>query len=170
MKGANDNEVTTGKVVRQLIVIAGLVVSVLMIIFFIYPWGGWLPSVLLFFVTVLMLVRAYSAGHRYRCANCDSVFRVPVTVDLFTGGGIGKNPDGTYHNWKSLTCPQCGQRTRAVVVKVDPEPVPRKGRLTAPAPKGETSTADTDAPAGPDSARTPSSGRSPHAKRRKTRR
>ncbi|HMK92772.1 MAG TPA: hypothetical protein VK576_07220, partial [Thermoleophilia bacterium] len=33
--------------------------------------------------------------------------------------GIGKNADGTYHTWKSLTCPSCGKRTRAVAVRVD---------------------------------------------------
>ena len=29
----------------------------------------------------------------------------------------GKNPDGTYYSYKTLTCPNCGKRTKARVVK-----------------------------------------------------
>jgi predicted RNA-binding Zn-ribbon protein involved in translation (DUF1610 family) len=159
MKRTNDEQVSAGRVIRQLILVAGLIVSVLMIAFVIYPWRGWVPSVLIFIVMAVMLVRAYSTGHRYRCANCGWVFRVPVAVDFFTGGGIGKNPDGTYHNWKSLTCPECGQRSRAVVVRVAPG-----DEDAAPEPTGSSRD---DAPTAT-SAR--SGGRDPNAKRRRAKR
>lgn len=147
---------------RQIVLVGGLLISVFLIAFVIYPWGGWLPSILLFLVMLVTLVRAYSAGHRYRCANCGHVFRVPVAVDFLTGGGIGKNADGTYHNWKSLTCPSCGQRSRAVVVKVDPDVAAREleeqSRLAG---------SDEKAAAGQ---REPATRRSPHAKRARKRR
>jgi rubredoxin len=152
MKRANDQQVTVGRVFRQLVLVGGLVISVLLIAFIIYPWRGWVPSVLIFIVMAVMLVRAYSTGHRYRCANCGWVFRVPVAVDFFTGGGIGKNPDGTYHNWKSLTCPECGQRSRAVVVRVvpgdeDATPDSSEGKPDAerPAPSAKSGRRDPNA-------------------------
>lgn len=104
-------------VLRRLLVVAGFAVALFLVLVFIYPWGGLLPSALAMLATTVMLVRAYSLGHRYRCDNCGREFRVPLLVDLLTMSGIGKNPDGTYHNWKSLTCSHCAVRTRAVVVQ-----------------------------------------------------
>lgn len=159
MKRTNDDQVTAGRVFRQFILVGGLVISVVMIVFVIYPWGGIVPSILLFVVMVVMLVRAYSTGHRYRCANCGRVFKVPVGVDMFTGGGIGKNSDGTYHNWKSLTCPECGQRSRAVVVRVvpgDDEVTPASGSGSADEALPETSSRR--------------GGRDPNTKRRRAKR
>jgi hypothetical protein len=103
-------------VLRKLLVVAGFAFSVIVVILFIYPWGGWLPSALVMLATTVMLVRAYSLGYRYRCGSCGKGFRVPLLVDLFTMSGIAKNPDGTYYNWKSLTCPNCGEISKAVVV------------------------------------------------------
>jgi len=114
---ADDRGHGAGDVLRTLLVAGGFAFAVVLVVIFIYPELGLLSSLLIMAAVTLMLVRAYSLGHRYRCARCGDVFRVPLLVDLLTMGGIGKNPDGTYHNWKSLTCPRCGRRSRAVVVK-----------------------------------------------------
>ena len=103
---------------RRILAGAGLVFAFILIMLFIYPRYGWLYAGLLMLIVTFMVVRAYSMGYRYICANCGTVFRVPVPVDFLTFSGMGKNPDGTYHTWKSLTCPSCGQRTKAVAVKV----------------------------------------------------
>lgn len=104
-------------VLRKLLIVAGFAFSVVMVVLFIFPLGGWWLSVLVMLATTFMLVRAYSLGYRYRCANCGRGFRVPLLVDMFTMSAIGKNPDGTYFNWKSLTCPHCGKVSKAVVVR-----------------------------------------------------
>ena len=98
---------------------AGLVFCFLVIVIAIEPRYGWPFSLLLMLIVTIMLVRVYSMGYRYRCANCGAVFKVPLAVDFLTFSGIGKNSDGTYHTWKSLTCPSCGRRTRAVAVRVE---------------------------------------------------
>ena len=129
-----------GDVLRRLIVGGGLVFAFILIILIIYPRYGWLYSLLLMVIVTFMLVRAYSMGYRYICANCGRAFKVPLVVDFLTFSGMGKNPDGTYHTWKSLTCPHCGRRTRAVAVRVEtvagadeaspPPPKPAKDRGT----------------------------------------
>jgi len=106
-------------VVRRLLVGGGFVFSFLLVVILVMPRYGWLFSLFVLFVVTIMLVRAYSMGYRYKCANCGTVFKVPLAVDFLTFSGMGKNPDGTYHTWKSLTCPSCGQRTRAVAVRVE---------------------------------------------------
>ena len=125
-----------GDVLRRVLAGAGLVFAFILIMVIIYPRYGWLYAGLLMFVVILMVVRAYSMGYRYMCANCGNVFKVPLTVDFLTFSGMGKNPDGTYYTWKSLTCPRCGKRSRAVAVRV--EAVRRSeaegGAAAAPAP------------------------------------
>lgn len=75
--------------------------------------------VLVLFLLALFwaVVSLLSRSNGYRCANCRKIFRVPTTVNFFTPSGVAKNPDGTYYAWKSLTCPHCGKRTKAKVVK-----------------------------------------------------
>jgi hypothetical protein len=73
--------------------------------------------VLFLFALFWAVVGLLSRSNGYRCANCRKVFRVPTTVNFFTPSGVSKNPDGTYYAWKSLTCPHCGQRTKAKVLK-----------------------------------------------------
>jgi len=124
-------------VVRRLLVFGGFAISCFLIFAIIAPKYGWLFSVFVLFVVTIMLVRAYSMGYRYKCANCGTVFKVPLAVDFLTFSGIGKNRDGTYHTWKSLTCPSCGRRTRAVAVRVetvDQSEVAEQGRLPVPRP------------------------------------
>ena len=74
--------------------------------------------VVLFFIALIWtIVSMFSRNYGYQCQKCKKVFRVPTTVNFFTPSGIGKNPDGTYYPWKSLTCPYCGARTKAKTLK-----------------------------------------------------
>ncbi len=131
-------------VLRRVLVVAGFGVAFVFVMLFIYPRYGLPYSILIMLLLTFLLVRAYAVGYRYRCAHCGHLFKVPWLVDYLTFSGMARNPDGTYHTWKSLTCPSCGRRTRAVVVKVKPgEPgeaaagdryVSRRGGSAAPAP------------------------------------
>jgi len=107
-------------VLRRLLIALGFAVAFAMVTLFIYPRYGLAFSLLIMLLLAVMLVRAYAMGYRYRCGNCGHMFKVPLLVDFLTFSGMGKNPDGTYHTWKSLTCPSCGKRTRAIAVKIDP--------------------------------------------------
>ena len=106
-------------VARRVLVGAGFAFSFFLVVLVIQPRYGWPFSLGLMLIVTIMLVRAYSMGYRYRCASCGTVFKVPLPVDFLTFSGMGKNRDGTYHTWKSLTCPSCGRRTRAVAVRVE---------------------------------------------------
>jgi hypothetical protein len=131
-------------VLRRLLVVFGFVVAFAVVGLFIYPHYGLAFSLLMMLVLSVFLVRAYAMGYRYRCASCGHKFKVPLLVDFLTFSGMGRNPDGTYHTWKSLTCPSCGKRTRAIAVKVESaegggavEPYEsRPGASTTPADKG----------------------------------
>ena len=121
-------------VMRRLLVGGGFVFSFLLVVTIIMPRYGVLFAIFVLFVVILMLVRAYSIGYRYKCANCGTVFKVPLPVDFLTFSGMAKNRDGTYYTWKSLTCPSCGQRTRARAVRVetvDQTEVVEQGRASA---------------------------------------
>ncbi len=96
----------------------GFGVAFAFVVMFIYPRWGLAFTVLIMLLLTLMLVRAFSRTYSYRCGNCGHAFRAPTVVNLLTFSGVGRNPDGTYHTWKSLTCPRCGQRTRAVALKM----------------------------------------------------
>ena len=112
-------------VLRRVLVVAGFGVAFGFVMLFVYPHYGLPYSILIMLLLTFLLVRAYATGYRYRCANCGHVFKVPLLVDYLTFSGIGRNPDGTYHTWKSLTCPRCGRRSKAIAVKVkygEPEP------------------------------------------------
>ena len=90
--------------------------------------------------------------YRYRCANCGHEFKPPLLVNYLTFSGMGRNPDGTYHTWKSLTCPSCGKRTRAVGIRLQPgqaadaEPTPYESRPGARHAGGAGQAARTAAP------------------------
>jgi hypothetical protein len=105
-------------VLRRVLVVAGFAVAFGFVMLFIYPHYGLPYSILIMLLLTFLLVRAYATGYRYRCAHCGHTFKVPLLVDYLTFSGIARNPDGTYHTWKSLTCPSCGRRTRAMAVKV----------------------------------------------------
>jgi len=107
-------------VLRRVLVIFGFAVAFAMVMLLVRPKYGLAFSILIMLVLAVFLVRAYSMGYRYRCAGCGHVFKVPLLVDFLTFSGMGRNRDGTYHTWKSLTCPSCGRRTRAVAIRTGP--------------------------------------------------
>jgi len=83
----------------------------------VYPWRGFFPTILLILAGTWMLVSLMSRRTGYVCGKCGRAFQVPTTVNFFTTSAVGKNPDGTYYSYKSLTCPHCGKRTKARLVK-----------------------------------------------------
>lgn len=93
------------------------VVVVVLAITLVYPARGFWPTFLLILAGVWMLVSLMSRQTGYRCGNCGRAFQVPTTVNFFTAASVGRNPDGTYYSYKLLTCPYCGKRTKARLVK-----------------------------------------------------
>jgi DNA-directed RNA polymerase subunit RPC12/RpoP len=83
----------------------------------VYPWRGALPTVLLILAGLWMYVGLSARRMGYRCGNCGRAFQVPTTVNFFTSSAVGKNADGTYYSYKNLTCPHCGKRSKARLVK-----------------------------------------------------
>ena len=123
----------------------GFGVAFALVVMFIYPRYGWAFTILIMLVLLLMLVRAFSRTYAYRCANCGHTFKAPTLVNLLTFSGVGRNADGTYHSWKSLTCPHCGQRTRAVALKAGPgsapaDPYSSRGNVGGQAGRGSSQT------------------------------
>ena len=93
------------------------VAIVLFAIFVIYPWKGFLPTFILIAAGLWMYISLVSRKSGYVCAKCGKAFQVPTTVNFFTTSAVGKNPDGTYYSYKNLTCPSCGQQSKARLVK-----------------------------------------------------
>jgi len=109
---------------------AVFVAVVLFALLVIYPWRGFLPTFLLILAGLWMYVGLVSRKSGYRCGNCGRPFQVPTTVNFFTASSVGKNPDGTYYSYKTLTCPHCGKSSKARVLKrVDAQAAKGSGRL-----------------------------------------
>ena len=83
----------------------------------IYPWRGFLTTFILIVASLWLYVTVVTRGFGYRCANCGKVFQVPTTVNFLTSSSVGKNADGTFFSYKQLTCPHCGKRTKARLLK-----------------------------------------------------
>ncbi len=98
----------------KLAVFVGLIVFAILVI---YPWRGFLPTFLIVMASLWMYISLVSRGSGYRCASCGKAFQVPTSINFFTTSNVGKNPDGTYYSSKNLTCPHCGKRTKARLVK-----------------------------------------------------
>ena len=120
---------TSGRDWRRTIpYLALFLASVVVAVSVIEPRRGFAAAGLMVLVTLWILVAWHNRAYAYRCANCRRVFQVPTLVNFLSFQGVGRRPDGTYHGWKSLTCPYCHQRTKAAVVrKVEPAAKP-KGR------------------------------------------
>jgi hypothetical protein len=84
---------------------------------FVLPWKGWFPTVILILAGLWMYISLISRTSGYVCGKCSKAFQVPTTVNFFTASSVGKNPDGTYFSYKNLTCPHCGQQSKARLVK-----------------------------------------------------
>lgn len=98
----------------KLLVFFGFVVIALTIV---RPRYGLVLTVLVILAGLWTYVSLVSRGTGYRCGKCGKVFQVPTAVNFFTVSQVGKNPDGTYYSYKPLTCPHCGKRSMARVVK-----------------------------------------------------
>lgn len=106
------------------------VAVVLFAVLVIYPWRGPLPTFLLILAGLWMYIGLLSRKSGYVCAGCKKAFQVPTTINFFTASSIGKNRDGTYYSYKNLTCPYCGKKTKARLVKrVDAAAAKGSGRM-----------------------------------------
>ena len=83
----------------------------------VYPWRGFLWTFLIIMAGLWMYVSLMSRRTGYRCGSCGKAFQVPTMVNFFTTSAVGKNPDGTYYSYKQLSCPYCGKRSKARLVK-----------------------------------------------------
>ena len=111
----------------KLLIFVAVIVFALVVI---YPWRGFLPTMLLIVAGLWMYIALVSRKTGYLCEKCGKPFQVPTTVNFFTTSSIGKNPDGTYYSYKQLTCPNCGKRTKARVVKrVDERSAQGSGKM-----------------------------------------
>ncbi len=90
---------------------------VLIAIEFVLPSRGWLPTIILILAGLWLYISLISRTSGYVCAKCGKAFQVPTIVNFFTTSSVGKNPDGTYYSYKNLTCPHCGQQSKARLVK-----------------------------------------------------
>jgi DNA-directed RNA polymerase subunit RPC12/RpoP len=97
--------------------LAIFVAVVLFAILVVYPWRGFLPTLVLILLGLWTYVNLITRTSGYVCGNCGKAFRVPTTVNFFTQSAVGKKPDGTYYSYKNLTCPHCGKRSKARLVK-----------------------------------------------------
>jgi DNA-directed RNA polymerase subunit RPC12/RpoP len=102
-----------GSTWKLLAFIALVVVAITVV----YPWRGMFPTVLIVLLSLWLYIRLMTQRTGYKCANCGKIFQVPATVNFFTMSSVSKNPDGTYYASKSLTCPKCGKRTQARLLK-----------------------------------------------------
>ena len=98
----------------RLAVFVGLMTVAIVVI---YPSRGVYPTLMMVLFSLWVYVRLMSARTGYRCAKCGKVFQVSTMVNFFTMSSMGKNRDGTYFSAKNLTCPHCGKRTKARLVK-----------------------------------------------------
>jgi DNA-directed RNA polymerase subunit RPC12/RpoP len=102
---------------RTILFVVLLMAALLIGLLVLRPRFGWPATAIWVVVCLLILVRWTSRAYGYRCAACGKDFQVPTVVNFFTPQGIAKRPDGTYYSWKSLTCPHCRKRSKAMVVK-----------------------------------------------------
>jgi len=97
--------------------LAIFVAILLLAVFVVYPWRGFLPMAILILAGLWMYISLVSRTSGYVCGKCGKAFQVPTTVNFFTQSAVGKNPDGTYYSYKNLTCPHCGKQSKARLVK-----------------------------------------------------
>ena len=90
----------------KLLIFVAIVIFALVVI---YPWRGFLPTILLIVAGLWMYISLVSRKSGYLCEKCGKPFQVPTTVNFFTTSSIGKNPDGTYYSYKTPHLPQLRQ-------------------------------------------------------------
>ena len=85
------------------------------------PRRGTFWTVLFIMGGFWMFIRLMSAKSGYKCGNCGHTFQVPTSVNFFTASQMGKNEDGTYYSYKTLTCPHCRRKSKARLMKLSKE-------------------------------------------------
>lgn len=98
-----------GMVLRLLFLVALFAFAV----FVIQPSRGWVWAVIVMLAGVWTLLAFSTRRSGYKCGHCGRVFQIPVNVNFVTQSHVAKNPDGTYFNYKNLTCPRCHHKTKA---------------------------------------------------------
>jgi len=101
---------------RTTLQLAFFVAIVLFAILVIEPRRGALWAILFVVGGSWIMAGLFLRQNAYRCGKCKRVFRPPASVNFVTPSAMGKNPDGTYYSYKTLTCPHCGARGKARVV------------------------------------------------------
>ena len=72
-------------------------------------WYVWLVLVI---GGLFWLVSWHAKRFAYRCTVCGYEFKISTVTDLISPHGIGSEG-----GWKYLTCPNCRQKTKAIVIK-----------------------------------------------------
>jgi len=101
---------------RTFLQVAFFAAMVLFAIFVIEPRRGYIWAVLFVVGGSWIMAGLFLRQNAYRCGNCKRVFRPPTSVNFVTPSAVGRNRDGTYYSYKTLTCPYCGTRGKARVV------------------------------------------------------
>jgi hypothetical protein len=99
---------------KFLLFLAVIVVAITVI----EPRRGIFWTILFILGGLWMFIALMSSRSGYKCDNCGRSFQVPTTVNFFTVSQMGKNEDGTYYSYKSLTCPYCHKRSKARLMKL----------------------------------------------------
>ena len=98
----------------KLLIFVAIIVFAIVVI---YPWKGFPYTLLLIVLGLWLYISLVSRRSGYLCEKCGKPFQVATAVNFFTTSSVGKNPDGTYYSYKKLTCPHCGNSTKARLVK-----------------------------------------------------
>jgi DNA-directed RNA polymerase subunit RPC12/RpoP len=95
---------------RTIVYIVVFVAALIIGAIFLLPayWYVWL---ILVGGGLFLLVRWHANRFAYRCPHCGNEFEISILTDLISPHGI--NAEG---GWKYLRCPQCRQRTKAIVL------------------------------------------------------
>jgi hypothetical protein len=97
----------------QLALFVAIVVFALVVI---EPRRGAFWAILFVAGAAWTMTALFHRRNAYRCSHCKRVFQLPTAINFVTPSAVGKNPDGTYYSYKSVTCPLCGHKGKARVV------------------------------------------------------
>lgn len=102
-----------GTTLKLLLLMAIIVIAIVVI----EPRRGIFWTAVFIIGAIWMFVALMSARAGYKCGKCGRTFQVPTTVNFFTISQVGKNEDGTYYSYKTLTCPHCHKLSNARLMK-----------------------------------------------------
>ena len=112
MGSRSDTDImTTGRAVAGIILLMALSIMVLSFVTDVMWPFGLIMGILLIAIALMFLVSLRSRVTAYECAKCGHVFEIDAVKDVTSPHGPGKGG-----GWKLLTCPKCGERSRARVI------------------------------------------------------